>query len=77
MAADSASGLMALLSKDKGSDLGESELGTESAEQGPEGTEDGPSPEFSMSSDQALVAIQSGDKEGFADALFHCMSMMK
>lgn len=77
MAEESAGGLMALLSKDKGADLGESDVGTLSAEEGPEGTQDGPSPEFEMAADQALVAIQSGDKPGFADALFHCMSMMK
>ena len=70
-------GLMDLLAKDSGAEEPEAQIGTLSAEEGPEGTEDGPSPEFQSASDSALAAISAGDKAGFADALFSCMELVK
>ena len=70
-------GLMDLLAKDSGSDLPESKVGTLSAEEGPEGATDGPSPEFVSSAESAMDAITKGDREGFADALFACVDLMK
>lgn len=71
------SGLMDLLAKDSGAGLAEKDVGTLSAEQGPEGTTDGPSPEFVSSAESAMDCITTGDREGFADALFACMDLMK